>query len=373
MTLAAVAKRAGVTPTLVSAFFKKSYDGPGGAGGASIGISGATRARILAAARHVGFLPRDADLRLSVYPEAGDTCYLVPNVIEEGIANPYYARFATAIMEKLDHTGRTMLVSSYDLRASYQANGEDLPTPFRVRQASRAILAGNGNDSLAVALLAQGTQVVQLSQPSNTPGVASFVPDFAAAPAVALGHLRELGHEAGRIRVASGKYMPNKPYAYRQLLAGTLRAWRELWPDAPMPEICHVALPMKDEAMAEWLAADRRMTAIYCFDDYTAHEIMGAALRLGHKVPARLSVVGTNNQNGADRQAVPTTTVDVGAREIGRAAVEYLDAQTFARIQEVETELGGGAEEANATREEIPFHVIPVRLVKRASAAPPPR
>jgi DNA-binding LacI/PurR family transcriptional regulator len=374
-TLAQVAKAAGVSATVASAFFKKSYEGAGGDGSGNVGIGELTQARLIAASRKLGYHPRDQSLRLRIYPEKGETCFLMPTDIAEGIANPYFGRFANGVISELHRQKRSLLFGYYEARLDYRAHPDALPAPLRDFQASRVILIGQENPSLLDVLAVRGCPAIYLSREVANPHVRCFVPDFAAAPAVALEHLRELGHS--RIAIVAGAYMAGIPHSYGKLCAGLELAWARLWPGAsvPRPELVH--LPLDENRFRRLLEDTNRPTAVYCFDDYSAGEVISAAMRLGMKVPRDLAVVGTNNQLDSERYAVALTTVNLPGEEIGEEAVKALD--DYSRLLGVTmttVDIGGeqiGEAAVNALSvpsepEEPRIRVFPVSLVVRASS-----
>ena len=65
-------------------------------------------------------------------------------------------------------------------------------------------------------------------------------------------------------------------------------------------------------------------TALMCFDDERAIEVMRLALKMGLHVPQDLSITGYDDIPMARLLDVPLTTVSFAAREIARAAMEIL-------------------------------------------------
>jgi LacI family transcriptional regulator len=102
------------------------------------------------------------------------------------------------------------------------------------------------------------------------------------------------------------------------------------------------------------LDAEPDVTALFVHNDMMALGVLAAIHERGLRVPADCSVVGCDDLPIAAFAAPPLTTVRVPFQETGAQAAELL----LARIR----------------GEEIPDRrLLPVRLVTRASTAPPPR
>jgi DNA-binding LacI/PurR family transcriptional regulator len=355
ITLSAISRAAGVTVTAVSAFYKKAYVGSGGQGGGrTVGISRETQARILEASRKLGYRPADPALRLRLYPEEGDICFLLTSTIRDGLANTYFARFANGAMSRLHRTGRHLAFAYFEPDIDYTKQPELLPPPLRDHQASRFIIASRENLSLLDVLADRGLPTVYLSRIVHHQFPLCLTPDYHAAPRVALTHLRALGHE--RIAIAASSYMQGVSYGTAELTRGVADAWRELFPGQPVPGTLFgepFTTEMKGSLWAQVAALRPRPTAVYCFDDYAAGHVIARAQLAGLKVPADLSVVGTNNQLDAERLALPLTTVDLVGEEIGAAAVD---------------ELGRMVTSAKGVARR--HRVFPIQLVTRQSTGP---
>ena len=80
------------------------------------------------------------------------------------------------------------------------------------------------------------------------------------------------------------------------------------------------------EALHWWLAqpADKRPTAIFCYNDLSALGLMSEAYQQGVKVPEHLSVIGFDNVPMAEVSIPPLTTVEQRSEQLGRLAVGAL-------------------------------------------------
>ena len=103
-------------------------------------------------------------------------------------------------------------------------------------------------------------------------------------------------------------------------------------------------------AMQKLLRVRPRPDAVFCYNDPVAIGAMKAISEAGLDIPNDVAVVGAGNVHYSDVLAVPLTTVDQGAAEIGRRAAELL-------LQET----GGNRKPPNKNV------LIPPRLVVRRS------
>ncbi|MDR6571581.1 DNA-binding LacI/PurR family transcriptional regulator [Curtobacterium sp. 320] len=102
------------------------------------------------------------------------------------------------------------------------------------------------------------------------------------------------------------------------------------------------------------IARRPEITAVFAANDQTALGVLRAAHELGRPVPETLSVVGFDDSPESDSFWPPLTTVHQSFDEVGRRAVRNLLAQIDGQPVRAEADL------------------VPVRLVVRASTAPPP-
>lgn len=85
------------------------------------------------------------------------------------------------------------------------------------------------------------------------------------------------------------------------------------------------------EAMRQLLTANPVPDGVFCYNDPVAIGAMRAILEAGLKVPEDVAVVGAGNVHYSDALAVPLTTIDQKACEIGARAAELLLEQMAAK------------------------------------------
>lgn len=181
----------------------------------------------------------------------------------------------------------------------------------------------------------------------SAPGVASVVIDTPAAVRAAVGHLAALGHRD--LAYLSGPATSWSDERRWQAVARSARARgcsaRRLGRRAP-------TRAAGQQAAAEVLASG--VGAVLTYNDLQAIGLLGGLHALGAAVPGRVSVVGCDDIFGADFCSPALTTVAAPVEEAGRLASALLLEQ-----------LAPGAGPSR------PNHVVPARLVVRASTGPP--
>jgi LacI family transcriptional regulator len=157
--------------------------------------------------------------------------------------------------------------------------------------------------------------------PDNS--VSSVVPDEPGGARSAIEHLIEAGHtRIGFVQtVDEVQAASERLAAFRTTLAEAGLAGG----DAPIAydSLLPGSIPRDVVSMLE---SPDRPTALFCFNDLTAHNAYKIARRLGLRIPEDLSVVGFDNQETVAPWLDPgLTTVQLPHYEMGRWAVEHLE------------------------------------------------
>jgi LacI family transcriptional regulator len=166
-------------------------------------------------------------------------------------------------------------------------------------------------------------------------------------------HLVALGHR--RIAHAGGP-------GYISTATTRLRAYREALFERHItvdPELV-VAVDRLDanagtEALGRLLDSGAQFTAAVAFNDLIAYGCYRALRQRGVRCPEDVSIIGYGDMNGADLVAPPLTTVRVDHQAMGVEAARML----------LDVLNDPGARPPHSVR-------LPVELVVRESAAPPP-
>lgn len=299
-TGADVARVAGVSQATVSLVMTGKADGR---------ISSENRARVLQAARDLGYQPNAAarSLRLG---RARSIALIVPNV-----ANPFFAsvllgaeraararRYAVMLLDTggdpdwLDWIGEVLADRAADGCIVYAAD----PIPERkIRRLGRHVVL--------VEAVARGAGSLGL--------------DIADGMRQAVEHLAKLGHR--RIAHLEADYDKGtfrvRREAYRATLDGA-----GLLDGATVVGRARFDIESSTAAARAMLERDPRPTAIMCDDDLLAAGVYKAARSMGLEIPGDLSVVGFDDIELARMLEPELTTVAIPAERIGEATVDAM-------------------------------------------------
>ncbi len=325
-SLADVARLAGVSATTVSRVST----------GADT-VRPETRTRVLEAMRAVGYSPNVAARALK------------------------YGSFRSIgiIAHRLARTGESLTVEAVVEAAraeGYTVSLVDLPSPTPLELSAAAThLSGQAVDGLVV-IRAEVSTAEELRLPPRLPVVTSdsqFVGHHAAVAAdqqggsrAAVEHLLALGHPTVH-------HLAGPPGSWPARLR--TETWRQTLQQAgrPVPEpFAGDWTAASGLAAAGRVAADPRVTAVWCANDEMAAGLVRGLHERGVAVPGEVSVVGFDDIPVAAYLWPPLTTVVQDFPEIGRRLVELLVRQI--RDHEDQTDV---------------HSVVPAHLVVRASTA----
>ncbi|HEY8652567.1 MAG TPA: LacI family DNA-binding transcriptional regulator [Dermatophilaceae bacterium] len=325
-----VARQAGVSQTTVSRAFRTDPR-----------VKPATRDRILATAREMGYLP-NLGARSLITRRTG-----VIGVVVADLTNPLYPEMISTMHEVLVSAGYRMMLIRDDKDA---AGGPDLD-PLRGRAVDGVIFASATSASPVVAeFLAAGMPVVLLNRDVENVQVDRLLPDDESACSAAVDHLVALGHReiaslTGPSETVSGEVRSRyitEGLARHGITVPTewLRSGNYSHDDGK-----HLTL--------EILSCPKRPTAIVCANDTMAFGALDAAGHLGVRVPEDLSVTGIDDVAMSAWSMISLTTVALPKQDMARQAVETI----LARI-----------DGASGPAQRI---LYPVELVLRSSTASP--
>ena len=315
-----VARHAGVSPKAVVDFFRRR---PGSMAERS------AASRILAASRALSFEPLDPAWRVRIHPQQGEFCFVLDSAVGGGFTNEFFARMINGALGRLGQMGRTLTFDRFDASVDYAANPELLPACVRAGSASRFMIAGRPNPTFTSWITRLGFPVVHLSREVPLPGVCSVVPDYAFAARWAICYLASQGHR--HIALALAPHFRPGAWNTEELLRGAEEAavvarlpGQEL-PVLRAPAVGKDAWAWGQDLFELFCQLKPRPTAVFCFDDSTASELMRAALTAGWVIPRDLSIVGCNNVPSSSRIHPSLTTMHLPVEEMGRVSVEKLE------------------------------------------------
>lgn len=344
VTLKTVAERVGVSPMTVSNAFSRPDQ-----------LSAALRERILATAAELGYAGPDPAARTLARGATGTVGILFHGSPRFAFSDEFAARFLAVIAEELGHGGLALTL------LPNAGTPEVLPVRD-VAMDGAIVYSCSRNEASFGWLRKRRLPLVLVDEPADDDLAAysSINVDDRVGARAAAAHLVALGHR----RIAVFTMGPAAPllgdwYVPQQ----RMRGWRDvLEPAGIEPVVLHLDQEVEGErvgAARELLTGPGRPTAVLCFSDSLAADVLRAAADVGLGVPTELSVVGFDNSSLALRLSPALTTVaqDVDAKG-SLAAAELIAA--------VRRRRAGEPERAH-------HHLLPAELVVRGSTAPPAR
>lgn len=338
ITMATIAKMAGVSQGAISSLLNDRDYG--------IRVSDKTREKVFKVCRELGYIPNDLRAEVRMYPETGDTCLLVSDKLPGGLANPFAAGVASALLAASSH--RDIVVAVYSETKEYAPDDSELPAAIRNGTASKFICVGSANASLCRITLRRGYPVIVVGHESHIPGTSSVLPDYTAAARLALGHLAEFGHrDIGIISGPFGSLDPRLAELNRAIGIASDDNHIVISPQ----NIFQGDLSFEAGLSAVQSFRDRPIpTALLCFSEAAASGAATAASLAGIPIPEKLSIIALSDQTAAPACAIQITTVVSTVDELANTAA---------------------TEAARQIREGIPLTpqraVRPVTIVKRTS------
>jgi LacI family transcriptional regulator len=334
--LSDVAERAGVHPATVSRALSDST---------SHMVNSATRERVVAAARELGYRPNPIARSLKTN-RSFTVAVLIPD-----ITNPLFPPMVRGIEDALAPAGFTALVANTD---NDEERARTALETMRARQVDGCIAATATRDDGLLREAAAGLSLVLINRRITSHAIPAVVADDRGGVRQAVEHLAALGHE--RIAHVAGPQWASTGAARHEAFLETLAAVG-LEPHADAIRFGDAFTEEQGaRALADLLDARAEFTGLVAGNDLMALGCYDALAERGLRCPDDISIVGFNDMPFADKFNPPLTTVRIPHYEMGLRAAELL----LERIAE-----DGEA----AAAEDV---VLPVQLVQRASTAPAP-
>lgn len=336
-----LARRSGVSVATVSRALNGRTD-----------VSRATRERILALARSLGYSPNQSARTL--VRRRSDTIGLVWDTSYEttGRRQPFLSDILVGLKRALDDNGyHLMLLATSGARTAVDSYVREA----RQHSLDGIVLMGVDEHHPAVtALVSSDVPCVAVDMPLRGPRASYVTSDNRTGAATAVRHLHELGHRDIATITGPLNLMPAV-----ERLAGYRYEMARLGLRHQDSYVAHgdFFLASGREGMARLLALPGRPTAVFVAGDEMAIGALHAAVDAGLRVPTDIAIVAFDDIEAASlvRPALTTIAQDRGA--FGAAAVSALLA-TIDRAAET------GPGEATA----VPAaSILPTRLVVRES------
>ncbi|MFO7167791.1 MAG: LacI family DNA-binding transcriptional regulator [Chloroflexota bacterium] len=305
-TIKDVADAAGVSTAAVSLFLNGRP-----------GISQATRDRIAAAIRTVGYVPRTNGRRSAARAFVGMLVEQLPLPVH---ADHFYSGVVAGLQSEADRLGYNLALSVVDP----QQGG--LPRLIAEQQVAGVIAIGGGDitDALLDRLADEGIPLVAVDNQSRTRQIDCVVTDNQQGGYEVTRHLIELGHRRIAFICGPAKYksLGERYQGYRQAL---LEAGIPLEEELVQPAISS-GLPRKGyKEMRQLLELDPLPTAVFAASDRTAVGALEAIRERGLRVPDDISLVGFDGVALGEHADPPLTTVRTRNYEMGVVAMQRLD------------------------------------------------
>jgi DNA-binding LacI/PurR family transcriptional regulator len=355
VTLQTIADRVGVSRMSVSNAFSRPDQ-----------LSHAMRSRILAAAEELGYAGPDPAARALARGSTGAIGVLLTDSLQLAFTDEFATGFLAAVAAELAPTGLalTLLTSAPEQQAVI---------PARDVAIDGALIYSCDPASPGTAWLTRRKLPIVLVDQAPQPGFPSVNIDDHGGARAAAQHLVDLGHRRVAILSSStvgpyGRLSTSVPQGISHVTRQRLTGWLGPLEAAGIPP---VVLQQPPYTPAAEIAAARQLldspdppTAILCFSDAVAVNVLQTARDVGLRVPEDLSVVGFDDSPLAERVRPQLTTVRQDVVAKGRAAVAALTAEI--RRRDADADANG---EPSPPGIEV---LLPTELVVRASTAAPP-
>ncbi len=320
ITMAHIAKVAGVSQGAISSLLNDRDYG--------IRVSEKTRERVFKACRDMNYIPNDLRAFVRMYPELGDTSLLVSTKVPGGLANPFVARVAGAVIATTPNSNIT--ISFYDEAREYTVDDESLPPPLKNGTSSKYICIGTANASLCKIAQRREYPMIILGHETSFPGTTSIVPDYLAAARLAFGHFVKCDYK--HVAIVGGPFGNPEP-RLAELNSAIGRASLELGLNIAAQNIFQGDLSFESgvAALDSLLARTPVPTAVFALSEAAACGIIASIHARG--AASSLSVVALADHAGEIPACIPVTTVVLPVEEMATTATQEVDRQIRAGIR----------------------------------------
>jgi LacI family transcriptional regulator len=301
-------------------------------------VADATRARVLAAAKLLGYQPNRA-ARSLITGKTGNLGIIVPD-----LGNPFYPNILKGAQSCAHQSSHSVLLADSDEDPAQ----EEALVRTMAKQVDGIVICAPFASDARLLKMAELTTLVLINR--SLPGVPSVLMDIAGGMTQAVAHLVSLGHR--RCAFLNG---PNIAWSTRERRRGMRAAaatqglnFIEFGPFEPKFE---GGLEGADVALKQ------NVTTIVAFNDLMALGVLSRLAACGVRVPQDVSVVGFDDLLYATMCAPALTTVAMPMEAAGSAAVHLL-------LERVGSEQPERNNSGNR-------HKLPTKLIVRGTTAAP--
>jgi LacI family transcriptional regulator len=303
-------------------------------------VNPATRARVLAAARQLGYQPNRAARGL-ITGRTGNLGLIVPD-----LSNPFFS----SVVKGVQAAARTSDYSLFIADTDEEASAEVELLRALTKQVDGVVLCSPRSPDAELVEVGLDNAVVLMNR--RIDGRPSVTVDNADGMRQAVEHLAALGHE--RIAYVAG---PRTSWSNGQREQGLHQS-----ADATGTDLVHLGhFPPQFEGgvAAADLALASGATAVIAYNDVVALGLLSRLGMRGVPVPDQISVLGCDDIGMSAMTHPALTTVSIPKREGGRAAVAML----LSLLRD------GAAAAAGAS---VPHRELPTQLIVRATTGVAP-
>ena len=302
VTIADVARAAGVSPSTVSYVLSGKRS-----------ISETTRSRVHHSIRVLGYRP-NAGARALASSRTNVLALVVP--LRTDLNVPVVMQFVTAtVTEARSHDHDVLLLTADEgAEGLHRVVASSLADAILVMDVEAA-------EPRVPVLRELGRPAVLIGVPDDPHGLTCVDLDFTAAGSDCVHHLADLGHrDIALIGPSPAVYRRGTSYAGR-----FLSGFRRTAASRGVEAATLACVPTYDglrECLDGLLAGHRAVTGLVVHNEAILGPLLSELARRDLRVPRDISVLAVCPPDLAEAQAVPLSSVDIPAVELGRLAVE---------------------------------------------------
>jgi DNA-binding LacI/PurR family transcriptional regulator len=330
---------------------------------AQLGVSRGTLRRALARLRERGLVdgaPGRGSFVRSASPSPRPGRPRVGGVLVPSVARPFVGALLAAIEDELDRLGYSMLVANSGVTPAQESGRAHRMVKDGIAGLISYPIDYGTDPRLYESLTDDGVPLVFIDRYPVAFSADAVLPDNVGGAYQAVSHLADLGHR--RIAFVATDNLTTTSVTERQEGYRLALAERGIPYDARLvstslsvnalgsPTAAGLAGPT--QRVVSRFLDDAHPTAVFALHDRVAFEVYQAAAGLDLRVPEDLSLVGFDDATVIHAMLPALTSVQQPRERIGRMAARLL-------VDRIE-----------GRRREVARHVLPTRLVVRASTAP---